>query len=156
MKITAIPQLYRNLKRWREILKVLRRYGLADWLTRFRLPFRDSLKDRGGVPLSQYTREQRVRMALTDLGPTFIKLGQILASRPDLVGPSLSEEFKQLRFKVEPDEIGQVRETLRAELGEDYETHFQMIDFEPLATASIGQVHRAILNDGTRVVLKVQ
>ncbi len=156
MKITAIPQLYRNLRRWREILAVLRRYGLADWLTHFRLPFRDSLKDRGGVPLSKYTREQRVRMALTDLGPTFIKLGQILASRPDLVGPSLSEELKQLRANVAPDRTEQVRETLRNELGEDYESHFQMIDFKPLATASIGQVHRAVLNDGSRVVLKVQ
>ncbi len=156
MKITAIPQLYRNLRRWREILAVLRRYGLADWLTHFRLPFKDSLKDRGGVPLSQYSREQRVRMALTDLGPTFIKLGQILASRPDLVGPSLSEELKQLRANVAADEIDQVRETLRNELGEDYESHFQTIDFKPLATASIGQVHRAVLNDGSRVVLKVQ
>ncbi|MGI9468662.1 MAG: ABC1 kinase family protein [Rubripirellula sp.] len=156
MKITAIPQLYRNLRRWREILAVLRRYGLADWLTHFRLPFRDSLKDRGGVPLSKYTREQRVRMALTDLGPTFIKLGQILASRPDLVGPSLSEELKQLRANVAPDRTEQVRETLRNELGKDYESHFQTIDFKPLATASIGQVHRAVLNDGSRVVLKVQ
>ena len=156
MKITAIPQLYRNLRRWREILAVLRRYGLADWLTHFRLPFRDSLKDRGGVPLSKYTREQRVRMALTDLGPTFIKVGQILASRPDLVGPSLSEELKQLRANVAPDQTEQVRETLRNELGKDYESHFQKIDFKPLATASIGQVHRAVLNDGSRVVLKVQ
>lgn len=156
MKITAIPQLYRNLRRWREILAVLRRYGLADWLTHFRLPFKDSLKDRGGVPLSRYSREQRVRMALTDLGPTFIKLGQILASRPDLVGPSLSEELKQLRANVEPDEIEEVRETLRNELGKNYESHFQTIDSKPLATASIGQVHRAILNDGSRVVLKVQ
>ena len=97
MKITAIPQLYRNLKRWREILAVLRRYGLADWLTQFRLPFRHVLKDRRGIPLSTYSREQRVRMALTDLGPTFIKLGQILAARPDLVGPKLAEELKRLR-----------------------------------------------------------
>ena len=156
MKITAIPQLYRNLKRWREILAVLRRYGLADWLTHFRLPFRDTLKDRGGVPLSQYSREERVRMALTELGPTFIKLGQVLASRPDLVGPSLAEELKGLRANVRPDDIEQVRTTLRKELGSDYQRHFQSIDPEPLATASIGQVHRAVLNDGTRVVLKVQ
>ena len=156
MKITAIPQLYRNLKRWREILAVLRRYGLADWLTHFRLPFRDTLKDRGGIPLSQYSREQRVRMALTELGPTFIKLGQVLASRPDLVGPSLSEELKGLRANVRPDDIEQVRSTLRKELGQDYQRHFQSIDPIPLATASIGQVHRAVLNDGTRVVLKVQ
>ena len=155
MKITAIPQLYRNLKRWREILAVLRRYGLADWLTRFRLPFRDVFKDRGGIPLSQYSREQRVRMALTDLGPTFIKLGQVLAARPDLVGPKLGEELKRLRADVRPDDIDQVRATLRDELGDDYESHFQNIDPRPLATASIGQVHRAVLNDGTCVVIKV-
>lgn len=155
MKITAIPQLYRNLRRWREILAVLRRYGLADWLTRFRLPFRDALKDRGGVPLSQYSREERVRMALTDLGPTFIKLGQILSARPDLVGPKLGEELKRLRADVRPDEIEKVRATLRMELGDDYQSHFRSIDSEPLATASIGQVHRAVLKDGSHVVIKV-
>ena len=156
IKITSIPQLYRNLNRWREILAVLRRYGLADWLTQFRLPFRDALKDRGGVPLSQYSREERVRMALTELGPTFIKLGQILAARPDLVGPKLGEELKRLRADVRPDTIEQVRQTLRNELGDDYKTHFESVDAHPLATASIGQVHRAVLNDGTRVVIKVQ
>ncbi|QDT04525.1 putative protein kinase UbiB [Rubripirellula lacrimiformis] len=156
MKITAIPQLYRNLKRWKEILRVLRRYGLADWLTQFRLPFRDVLKDRGGVPLSQYSREQRVRMALVDLGPTFIKVGQILAARPDLVGPKLAEELKRLRADVHPDSIEQVRNTLAQELGENFESRFQSIDATPLATASIGQVHRAVLHDGTNVVIKVQ
>ena len=156
MKITAIPQLYRNLKRWREILKVLRRYGLADWLSSFHLPFRDALKDSRGVPLSNYSREERVRMALTDLGPTFIKLGQILAARPDLVGPELAEELKRLRANVHPDAIEQVHATLREELGDDYQKHFHTIDPEPLATASIGQVHRATLHDGTQVVIKVQ
>ena len=155
MKITAIPQLYRNLKRWREILAVLRRYGLADWLTQFQLPFRDALKDRGGVPLSQYTREQRVRMALTDLGPTFIKLGQVLAARPDLVGPKLAHELKELRAHVPADSIEQVRETLCRELGEDYERHFEWIESQPLATASVGQVHRATLVDGHSVVIKL-
>ncbi|MGB7347184.1 MAG: AarF/UbiB family protein [Pirellulaceae bacterium] len=157
MKITAIPQLYRNLRRWREILKVLRRYGLADWLSQYRrFPFRDSFKDRGGVPLSEYSREQRVRMALTELGPTFIKLGQILAGRPDLVGAELGDELKNLRSNVQPDSIETVRQTLSTELGEDYESHFQSISPTPLATASIGQVHRAKLNDGRHVVLKVQ
>ncbi len=155
MKITAIPQLYRNLKRWREILAVLRRYGLADWLTQFQLPFRDALKDPGGVPLSKYTREQRVKMALTDLGPTFIKLGQVLAARPDLVGPSLAEELKSLRASVPADSIEQVRETLHQELGEDYEQHFTTIESQPLATASVGQVHKAKLKDGNAVVIKV-
>ncbi len=157
MKITAIPQLYRNLKRWREILTVLRRYGLADWLSRYQsLPFRDSFKDASGVPLSQYSSEERVRMALTDLGPTFIKLGQMLAARPDIVGPQLGQELKRLRADVQPDAIEKVRETLTKELGAEYLKQFQFIDPIPLATASIGQVHRATLNDGRRVVIKVQ
>lgn len=156
MKITAIPQLYRNLQRWREILAVLRRYGLADWLSSFRLPFRDALKDTGGIPLSNYSREERVRMALTDLGPTFIKLGQILAARPDLVGPKLAEELKRLRANVRPDAIEQVHATLRKELGDDFTEKFALIDPIPLATASIGQVHRARLHDGSQVVIKVQ
>ncbi len=155
MKITAIPQLYRNLKRWREILAVLRRYGLADWLTQFQLPFRDAFKDRGGVPLSKYTREQRVRMALTDLGPTFIKLGQVLAARPDLVGPGLAQELKKLRANVPPDTMEEVDQTLRHELGDDYRKHFASIESSPLATASVGQVHRAVLIDGSPVVIKV-
>lgn len=157
MKITAIPQLYRNLRRWRQILAVLRRYGLADWLSQHqRMPFQRWFKDHRGTPLAEYTRVKRVRMALTDLGPTFIKLGQILAARPDLVGQELSEELKVLRADVRPDSIEQVRHTLAKELGDDYKTHFQMIDAVPLATASIGQVHRAVLADGRRVVIKVQ
>lgn len=155
MKITAIPQIYRNLKRWREILAVLRRYGLADWLTQFQLPFRDALKDRGGVPLSKYTREQRVRMAFTDLGPTFIKLGQVLAARPDLVGPKLARELKELRSHVPADSIEKVRDTLMRELGDDYQDHFKIIESKPLATASVGQVHRATLKSGRPVVIKV-
>lgn len=157
MRISAIPQLYRNLRRWREILAVLRRYGLADWLSRFRqIPFRDTLKDHGGVSLAEYSREQRVRMALTELGPAFIKLGQILAGRPDLVGPALGEELKRLRANVRPESFESVAKTLREELSAEYQTHFGSIEETPLATASIGQVHRATLNDGRRVVVKVQ
>ena len=136
---------------------MLRRYGLADWLSQHRrIPFRELFKDRGGVPLTQYSREQRVRMAITELGPTFIKLGQVLAARPDLVGPKLGHELKGLRANVRADKIDTVRATLASELGEDYSSHFQNIDPNPLATASIGQVHRAVLKDGRKVVLKVQ
>ncbi len=157
MKLTSIPSLYRNLRRGREILAVLRRYGLADWLSRSpRLPFRNWITDRSGVPLTQYSRAERVRMAITELGPTFIKVGQVLASRADLVGVELAEEFKGLRGRVEPDSAEQVRATLRVELGDDFEQKFASFDFEPLATASIGQVHRAVLPDGHRVVVKVQ
>ncbi len=157
MKITAIPQLYRNIQRWREILRVLQRYGLADWLSRFEsMPFRNLFKDRGGIPLAQYSREQRVRMALTELGPTFIKFGQVLAARPDLVGPKLGDELKRLRSNVPAEPIETVQRTLRAEWGDRYDGFLQSIEAEPLAAASIGQVHRAVLRDGRRVVIKIQ
>ncbi len=157
MKITAIPQLYRNLRRWREILDVLRRYGLADWLSQFpQLPFRDWLKDASGQPLASHSREVRVRMALTELGPTFIKLGQILASRADLVGFKMAAELKRLHSEVPAVDSETIRRTLREELGDRYE--LEIIDFDdtPIATASIGQVHRGHLADGREVVIKVQ
>lgn len=157
MKFTSIPQLYRNLRRWQEILAVLRRYGLADWLSHFpQLPFRDYLKDSEGQPLSGQPREVRIRKALTELGPTFIKLGQTLAARPDLVGPTLAEELKRLHADVPPDPPEVVRRILTRELGDLIEREIAWFDDVPLATASIGQVHAATLRDGTDVVLKIQ
>ncbi|MFO1065631.1 MAG: hypothetical protein U0892_17335 [Pirellulales bacterium] len=85
MKISSIPQMVRNIRRWQEIIIILRRYGLADWLSQLKVDFiRDWIKDEQGVPLASYSRETRIRMAMTDLGPTFIKLGQVLSLRPRL------------------------------------------------------------------------
>jgi ubiquinone biosynthesis protein len=157
MKITAIPQLYRNLRRWREILTVLRRYGLAGWLSQFpHLPFRNWLKDSDGQPLASHSREVRLRMALTELGPTFIKLGQILASRPDLVGTAVANELKKLHSGVPAVDSQAIRKTLAKELGTLIDSEIIDFDDTPLATASIGQVHCAYLADGTDVVIKVQ
>lgn len=157
MKFTSIPQLYRNLRRWQEILAVLRRYGLAGWLSHFpQLPFRDYLKDSEGLPLTRQSREVRIRKALTELGPTFIKLGQTLSARPDLVGPTLAEELESLRADVLPDPPAVVRRILAEELGELMELEIAEFEEIPIAAASIGQVHAARLRDGTDVVLKVQ
>ncbi|WP_235934925.1 ABC1 kinase family protein [Candidatus Laterigemmans baculatus] len=157
MKFTSIPQLYRNLRRWQEILAVLRRYGLAGWLSHFpQLPFRDYLKDSEGLPLTRQSREVRIRKALTELGPTFIKLGQTLSARPDLVGPTLAEELESLRADVLPDPPQVIRRILAEELGELMESEIVEFDETPIAAASIGQVHAARLRDGTDVVLKIQ
>ncbi len=157
MKIGSIPQLYRNLRRWQEIIVVLRRYGLADWLSNVKVDFiRDWLKDPQGVPLASYSRESRIRMALTDLGPTFIKLGQVLSLRPDLVGPSIATELQQLQTQVPADSPDKVRTIVEAELGEPIDTLFESFELTPIASASIGQVHQATLFDGTPVVVKVQ
>jgi len=157
MRITSIPRHYRNLKRWREIILILRRYGLADWLSRLRLDMiRDWIKDDHGVPLASYSREARVRMALTDLGPTFIKLGQVLSLRPDLVGSAQAAELQLLQANVPADPPEAVARTIESELKGSIPELFTEFDQTAMASASIGQAHRARLPDGTAVVVKVQ
>jgi ubiquinone biosynthesis protein len=157
MKISSIPQLYRNLRRWQEIIVILRRYGLADWLSHLRVDFiRDWIKDEQGVPLANYSRSTRIRMALTDLGPTFIKLGQVLSLRPDLIGIELADELTQLQSEVPADSPQQVRELVEKGLGRPISEAYAEFDDVAIASASIGQVHRAKLHDGTAVVVKVQ
>ncbi|MCR9294516.1 MAG: AarF/UbiB family protein [bacterium] len=157
MKISSIPQLYRNLRRWQEIIAILRRYGLADWLSQLKLDFiRDWIKDDQGVPLSRYSRPKRIRLALTELGPTFIKLGQVLSLRPELIGPELADELTALQSDVPADSNDVVRGIIKSELGECVDKLFGEFDGQAIASASIGQVHRARLVDGTPVVVKVQ
>ncbi len=157
MRISSIPQLYRNLRRWQEIIIVLRRYGLADWLSQLKVDFiRDWIKDEKGVPLSSYSRECRIRMALADLGPTFIKLGQVLSLRPDLIGPALANELTQLQSQAPADSFDMVKATVELELGSPISELFKSFNDTPIASASIGQVHLAELHDGTQVVVKVQ
>lgn len=157
MKISSIPQLYRNLRRWQEIIAILRRYGLADWLSQLKFDFiRDWIKDDQGIPLASFSREKRVRLALTELGPTFIKLGQVLSLRPDLIGPQLADELTSLQSQLPADPPNKVREIVEKELGHTVEELYAEFNFEAIASASIGQVHMARLHDGTRVVVKVQ
>ena len=157
MRISSLPRYYRNLRRWQEIIVVLRRYGLADWLSNLRVDFiRDWLKDNQGVPLASYSREARVRMALTDLGPTFIKLGQVLSLRPDLVGSEQAAELQQLQSQVPADPFDQIKAIIETELKLPINEAFSEFSELSMASASIGQVHAAKLIDGTPVVVKVQ
>ncbi|MBM3998354.1 MAG: AarF/ABC1/UbiB kinase family protein [Planctomycetes bacterium] len=157
MKLTSIPQLYRNLKRWTEILTVLSKYGLADWLSHSNVTFvRDQLKDRQGQSLARLTQERRIRMALSELGPTFIKIGQLLSTRPDIVGIALAEELRQLQCDAPADPPDVVRRTLQQELGLPIDDLFASFSDIPIASASIGQAHLARLPDGRQVVVKVQ
>lgn len=157
MKLNSIPQIYRHVGRWYEILSVLSKYELAAWVGRLGPDFaKDLLKARGGAPIARHPWETRLRLALAELGPTFIKLGQILSTRPDLVGVKLAEEFRQLQEKVPADPPDVVRKIIESELGSTLETLFAEFELEAMASASIGQVHRARLNTGESVVVKVQ
>ena len=152
MRISSIPQIYRHGYRSTEILAVLSRYGLADWLGRLGL----QPKAPDGAAIARYGWETRVRLALGELGPTFIKLGQVLSTRPDLVGIRLADELRHLQTDVPADSPELVRRTLEAELGRPVDELFLEFDPVPMASASIGQVHRAKLRSGEQVVVKVQ
>lgn len=157
LQLTSIPTLARNANRLREIGTILARYGLAEWLHRLDIHFaRGLFKGRDGTELSEHSQETRVRLALSDLGPTFIKLGQMLSTRPDLVGNALAEELARLRDDVAADPPERVRATIEAELGQPIGELFAEFEDHPLGSASIGQVHRARLHDGTSVVVKLQ
>jgi ubiquinone biosynthesis protein len=157
MRLSSIPQIYRNLNRWREILAVLSRYELANWISRLGPDFaKDLLKASDGVAIARHPWETRVRLALAELGPTFIKLGQLLSTRPDVVGVALAEDLQQLQANVPCDPPAVVRATVEGELGRPIRDLFAAFDPHPMGSASIGQVHRARLRTGQPVVVKVQ
>jgi ubiquinone biosynthesis protein len=156
MKLSSIPQIYRHVGRWTEILEVLSKYGLATWIGRLGPNFaKDLLKARGGAAIARAPWETRLRLAMAELGPTFIKLGQMLSTRPDLVGVKLADEFQQLQANVAADPPALVRKLIESELGQPIETLFAEFEPEAMASASIGQVHRARLHTGEAVVVKV-
>ena len=147
----------RNAKRVGEILAILGRYGLADWLSGLNYEWlQGRFVSFDGERLGKLTQEARIRLALTELGTTFIKLGQMLSTRADLVGPDLAAELGQLRSHTPPDAPDIIKESIRVELGKPAEELFAEFNDKPLASASIGQVHQAKLFSGEQVVVKVQ
>ena len=142
--IPSVPQLYRNVRRWTEIVSVLSKYGLADWLSQFNIDFLTNLLGASqGHSQSNLTQHQRIRMALADLGPTFIKFGQLLSTRPDAIGQPLADELSKLQSDTPSDDFETVKKLIEGELGLPLDEMF--VDFEetPIASASIGQVHLA-------------
>src|SRR5256884_936608 len=119
-----------------------------------RIVGRLGLDVRGAI--SSAERAQRVRAALEELGPTFAKLGQILSTRPDLLSEEFVAELEKLQDSVKPLTEAEVVRVMEQELRVPWEDVFASIESEPLAAGTIGQVHRATLDDGTHVVVKVQ
>jgi ubiquinone biosynthesis protein len=130
---------------------------LADWLAQTNIDFaKDRLSSRAGESIARLTREARIRLTLTELGPTLIKFGQLLSTRPDVVGKDLADELTQLQAATPADLPEVVRKTVETELGQPLDDLFAEFELTPIASASIGQVHRARLKSGQRVVVKVQ
>ncbi len=153
--------MVRDLPRLHEISSVLIRYGWGDVV---RILGISHLLERAGRLLHWQTSNEvaqldlpiRIRLALTELGPTFVKLGQILATRVDVFPPSWIMEFEKLHSHVPPVPFEQLRANLELVWGGPVEKVFAEFQVEPFAAASIAQVHRAKLPDGTPVVVKVR
>jgi ubiquinone biosynthesis protein len=151
----------RELGRLHDIAAILIRYGFGDVVQRIGMA---GALERAGKVLGWRTPEGlarlappvRVRCALEELGPTFIKLGQILATRVDLLPPEWIAEFAKLQDAAPAAPLSEIRAQLREDLGEEPETVFSELEAEPVAAASLAQVHRARLADGTPVILKVR
>jgi ubiquinone biosynthesis protein len=157
---TPISRRIRHVHRYVELLEVFARYGFADLLQELKL---DGLIERGRNIISRkpranferLTRAERIRKALEELGPTYVKMGQVLSTRPDLVPQEWADEFSKLQDDVPAVAFEAIKAQLEAEFPDGLETVFRSIRPEPLAAASVAQVHRAILHDGTKVVIKV-
>lgn len=150
-----------ELLRLRDIAAILVRYGFGDFVQRIGMA--GALERAGEVlgwrtpaGLGRLAPPVRVRCALEELGPTFIKLGQILATRVDLLPPEWITELGKLQDAAPAVPLAEIRTQLKEDLGEDPETVFPELEERPTGAASLAQVHRARLADGTAVILKVR
>lgn len=139
--VTAIRRRFAIARRGVEVLRVTARHGLRI--------------GRGGDQTSATDRARRVRLAIEELGGVYVKLGQLLATRPDLVPPEVLDELARLQSSVTPLPFEEVRAAIAAD-SSDPDAAFRHIDPDPIGSASIAQVHRAELHDGTPVVVKVR
>jgi len=155
MNLRRIYIIYLQLIRAKEIIFVILRHAMREWINRSR--FGQRLFRRKRSPKRQvYSTPERIRITIEELGPTYIKFGQILADRPDMVSERFRNELKKLQSKAKPFNDDDAQNLIRKELGLEIEEVFSEFDTECFASASIGQVYKARLITGEDVIVKVQ
>jgi ubiquinone biosynthesis protein len=156
MKIVDLKQKYGEMQRAIEIVETFFRYGLEDLFDATSLAKRYNLSLGSEMKGKKTTTPEKVRMALEELGPTFVKLGQLLSTRPDILPPGYITEFQKLQDKVPPFPFHEVKAQIHSSLGATVETIFKEFGKEPVASASIAQVHAGVLHEGTKVAVKIK
>lgn len=160
-KIGVFGRTYRHLNRYRQILAILFKYGFEDVVDRLKI---DQYIEIGLQMISRkkvereerLTRSERLRMAVEELGSTYIKLGQVLSTRSDLLPAKVIKELAKLQDDVPPFPFSEVKRIIEKELSRPITELFESFDETPFGSASIGQVHKAYLKDGEPVAVKVQ
>lgn len=153
---------YSKLKRTREIVSIFIAYGFSDFMSETPIlkligrPLGRFIPKHKGINLSDYSRSERIRFACEDLGTTFIKLGQILSSRHDILPKDITDELSKLQDEVKPFDEKEAVKIIEHDLGKPINEAFKSFDYKPTASASISQVHKAVLNTGEIVAIKVK
>lgn len=157
LRSMQIGQAVKNVGRLRQIIGVFGRHGFVDVVDRMNLgKFLPRRLAAFAQEQADFSTPERLRKSFEELGPTFVKLGQLLSTRPDLLPQSFLDEFTKLQDNVQPLSFEVVKETVERELKMKLEDAYAEFSEKPLAAASIGQVHEATLKTGEKVVVKVQ
>ena len=160
-RVPNIGRTISSIRRAREILTVFAGYGFAEAIQELGL---DRLLHKGKrllklARVDEYVQREpqavRLRKAMESLGPTFVKMAQVLSTRPDLIPEEWAKEFGRLQSSVEPAPADKMRAHIEQLYKEPWQERFSHLDFEPVAAASVAQAHHAVLLDGTPVLLKI-
>ena len=161
MKIYKLDKTYSKIKRYRQIIGIFIKYGFYDIITKLEIGYyinlsKKLIRQTAPKSIKKMSGSRRLRLAFEELGPTFVKLGQLLSLRPDIISIEYADEFTKLQDEVAPVPFSDIKGTIEKEFEKPVNEIFSHFEEQPLAAASIAQAHKAVLKNGNSVAVKVK